>query len=433
MESDKIKEDLKKLENSPLFALSLGSKELFHSNFLYWLINAGVLGTKEDGKEITGRDLFCDIIQELSGIDINPHENWVARREKMNFDLSLWETEIKKISRKNPREEEIDTKCLLVIENKMKSVPSVKQIVEYIHKFKEDEVPRFILLTLMENFPDRKKIEEPTPEQLKEWEITKLDCKIVTYKDLVVKLKESIQGIKNWEHYYYEALISDYTKFVDILCQLADISKRSEKSSMMLNLDYDINHGFEKLRILQLVQAIRVGVLYTLIRKEFEKDKKYEKIKFNTGYGKNGGAFLEILYAPGTNRDPETGKELKDLDPPTHYSIGVQVQDHQYAHFICPLTKEEKKENPKQKFEKFFAKNNFNFQKEMQQYGFEKSKRNINKNLIFRSFGDFSFQVAEIPDQTDYKFIVNQIIKDIDFILDNFNEKDLILGNFKKI
>lgn len=429
---NKTDEILSNLESSPLFALSLGSKELFHSNFLYWLINAGVLGNKEDGKEITGRELFCELIKEVSGINIIPNEKWIARREKMNFDLSLWTVKTDDngniIYTDKGLEEE--SKCLLVIENKMKSVPYVKQIVKYIHKFKEDETPRFILLTLMENFPDRKKIEEPTPEQLNEWRIKELDCKIVSYKELVKKLKANYKDIQ-FSKSYFKDLISDYIKFVDILSQLDNTSNESENSSMMLNLDYDVNHGFEKLRILQLVQAIRVGVLYSLISKAKEKDKeKYKDIKFHTGYGRNGGQFLEVAYVPNiTGRDEETGKEIKGEEP-THYSLGIQVQGHQYAHFICPLSDSQKTSDTADKFTVHFAKSNSEFQKLMKKRNF-KTKSHLH-NLPFRSFGGFSFQTVEIPDDATYGFVVSQIMDDLNMLVDNFKESDLEIKMKKK-
>lgn len=443
MEENKsdIEKSLEKLKDSPLFVLSLGSKELFHSNFLYWLINAGVLGTEENGKEITGKELFTNVFNILCKGNIIPSVNLVARREKMKLDLSLWtvKTDNKGKTIYTDKGIEKEDKCLLVIENKMKSVPSVNQIVEYIHKFEEDEVPKFILLTLMEKFPDRDKIEYPTKEMLKEWKIKQLNCKIVTYKDLVAKLKESIRDIQ-FSNKYFENLISDYCTFVDILSQLGDINKISENSSMMLNLDYDINHGFEKLRILQLVQAIRVGILYYLIRTEFDKDKKYKNIKFNTGYGQNGGAFLEIFFAPGIGRDNETGKEQKKEDnkgyqEPSHRSIGVQIQENRYAHFVCPLDKRNDDDNIDNNcvndFEGFFFKNNKTFQQKFSEKGF---KSNQCKNLTLLSFkgeskkGEyhprFVYQYAIIPDRADYKFIVDQIVNDINYIINKYKNPD---------
>lgn len=460
MKEDKfdIEKNLKKLESSPLFALSLGSKELFHSNFLYWLINAGVLGTKEDGQEITGRKLFCDIIQELSGIDINPHENWVARREKMNFDLSLWtlKTNKKGEIKKNKNRQVIDDRCILIIENKLKSVPNYNQIKEYKDKLIKGNLgePKLVLLTLMENFPDKEGIKNE-------------GCKIVSYRKLIKILKKEAETIF-FKKDYYKELIFDYCSFVDSLCSLGEEDTDiSINKSLMLNLDPEFND----LRILQLVQAIRVGELYFLLHKEFEKDKeRYKDIKFNTGYGQNGGAFIEILYAPvrgeKTGRNEYNGKEEEKIEwkkskgkvkkishgflHQTHRSIGVQIQADRYAHFVCPLDYVEtpnKKISDEDKisqdknwvekdFEGFFFENNITFQQKFSEKGF---KSNQCKNLTLLSFkgeskkGEyhprFVYQYAIIPDRADYKFIVDQIVNDINYIINKYKNSDDIKIN----
>ncbi|MCH5234593.1 MAG: PD-(D/E)XK nuclease family protein [Muribaculaceae bacterium] len=454
-----IEKGLKKLENSPLFALSLGSKELFHSNFLYWLINAGVLGTKEDGKEITGRKLFCDIIKDLTGIFIDPEKDWVARREKMNFDLSLWETEIKHIKGKNKRVEERDSDCILVIENKLKSVPNKNQIEEYKDKLQKVQLeePQFILLTLMVKFPDREDIE-------------KEGCKIVSYREMIdhlIKEADTIIFVKD----YYKDLIYDYCSFVNSLCILGEYT--SLDKSLMLETD----PNFNDLRILQLVQAIRVGELYTLLHKEFEKNKEYYKnIKFNTGYGQNGGAFLEILYAPFTGgisgRDERTGKEKakqdkKGFEEPTHRSIGIQIQANRYSHFVCPLdfikkgkvklSENDKNEQDKnwvdKTFKGFFSHNNQTFpsllndeeqNENKENQGKEKEllkyHNNSSENKTLLSFESkkegyhprFAYQYAKIPQQANYKFIVDQVVKDINFIIEKYNGKNLKINKDEK-
>ena len=47
---------LERLEQSSMFHLSLGSKELFHSNFLYWL-------------SIVDRDTFLSVMHSLAKVD----------------------------------------------------------------------------------------------------------------------------------------------------------------------------------------------------------------------------------------------------------------------------------------------------------------------------------------------------------------------------
>ena len=93
------------LKKSPMFQLSLSSKELFHSNFLYWIWNISPA-------------LFKDIINELLGH--NSSKTWPdkysVKREYNNYDLCVVDS--------------IDT-VKLVIENKVKSIPNLKQLKAY--------------------------------------------------------------------------------------------------------------------------------------------------------------------------------------------------------------------------------------------------------------------------------------------------------------
>ena len=79
---------LDRLEHSSMFHLSLGSKELFHSNFLYWL-------------SIVDWNAFMQVVRKLAGVERfwreeqykrsdNRDENEIeVRRESRNFDLSI--------------------------------------------------------------------------------------------------------------------------------------------------------------------------------------------------------------------------------------------------------------------------------------------------------------------------------------------------------
>ena len=104
------------LQKSPMFQLSLSSKELFHSNFLYWIWK-------------NSPELFKNVIDELykSVGKESPTKSWpdefVVTREHKHFDLSVF-------SKDNDKNEKI----LLVIENKVKSIPYQSQLDAYLKK-----------------------------------------------------------------------------------------------------------------------------------------------------------------------------------------------------------------------------------------------------------------------------------------------------------
>lgn len=98
-----MRENIERLKNSPIYAMSLGSKELFHSNFWAWLMK---------------KDLgFIEVFFE-ERID-NPE----VKREEENRDLTIWENRW-------------DQKAY-VIENKIKAIPTREQLVKYQESLKE--------------------------------------------------------------------------------------------------------------------------------------------------------------------------------------------------------------------------------------------------------------------------------------------------------
>lgn len=119
------------LQSSPLFNLSLSSKELFHSNFLAWLAQKYP-------------SLFVEICKDLGCQADWSNANWCVERESMNFDLCIKTGE----------------KIVMVLENKVKSIPSKLQLDEYVDKLnkgKEHYVENrdLILLYLCTSFPDK--------------------------------------------------------------------------------------------------------------------------------------------------------------------------------------------------------------------------------------------------------------------------------------
>ena len=64
------------LKESPLLYLSGGSKELFHSNFLYWL-------------GMNYRDSFQELMTKMCCINAPWPEGWTIRREYRHMDLCI--------------------------------------------------------------------------------------------------------------------------------------------------------------------------------------------------------------------------------------------------------------------------------------------------------------------------------------------------------
>lgn len=184
---------LEELYDSPMLYLSAGSKELFHSNFLYWLSNSNW-------------DAFIHVLRNLAGLGNDEHfwweesyslknENLTVRREYHHFDLSVC-IHIHK-NKWVP---------VLVLENKMKSLPYPEQLIDYSAKAKKEWGKTenngkgkitFILLSLTDATSLRK---EPN---LKTWSFKK-------YIDLA-------KTLKNWPNKYtgfHRQLYENYCQFI---------------------------------------------------------------------------------------------------------------------------------------------------------------------------------------------------------------------------
>lgn len=166
------------LEASPMYNLSLSSKELFHSNFLAWL-----------GNNLTTKPFFESIINQLTNISLNQYPNWIVEREDKNFDLCI----------KDGKD------YILVIENKVKSIPRKDQLDEYYNKKTGKRRPQYVLLSLVTVFPDRQDIQNQG-----RWSI-------LSYADLAQIMRNNVGLVKDQ---YESLIISDYICFIDNLAQL---------------------------------------------------------------------------------------------------------------------------------------------------------------------------------------------------------------------
>ena len=116
MEKKNLNKIANELKNSPLFQLSLCSKELAHSNFWKWLIEFN------SGDEEHPCHPFVKIF--IPDFYDNEYEFEEVRREEKHRDLSI-----------HYKDKEGNFKCL-VVENKLKSLPTTEQLTKYEKAFK---------------------------------------------------------------------------------------------------------------------------------------------------------------------------------------------------------------------------------------------------------------------------------------------------------
>ena len=270
-------DQIKALNNSVLFNLSLTSKELFHSNFLEWFIN-------------TQGDLGRQLANKLAGDDLFFMAPPKADREKKNIDL-LIECGKKK----------------LVIENKVKSIPDEYQLDRYSEKFGSD-APRFILLSLIEPmFFEGKK-------DHKAW-------RWISYQKLASFLRSSRpQG-------YYGYITDDYCDFIQTLHDIAELSRKFFENEKSDFLDDSLYEELEEIRLHDLFDKWRFSWLDAKISKTLENERK------NPPQGTELKIHSAMTDATGL-------LELRYIFKDSGVGIGVQLQGRSLRQFVHAKTPE---------------------------------------------------------------------------------------------
>ena len=288
-----------KLKNSPIYNLSLSSKELFHSNFLAWL-----------GNNLTTKCYFAQVLNKLvPGLNLKIDGNWIVEREDKHFDLCIKE----------------EGQYLLVIENKVKSIPDKKQLDNYLSKSIQGN-PQFLLLTLVDDYPNK--------------------CSIIAQNKWIIRTYGNLARIMNsflpnsFSNDYERHLLEDYLTFIS---ELDKLQKIWQKTSYFVP---NTPHGYEKLsdlyekikyscyaiilqnRIRQIGNHIVVFDSSTEVQLNSPNPSKIY-IKVGWGYTNNKG-LVDIAIPVADLAKPQIIKGV--VDP--LYVVKIQVQGGIYRHVI---------------------------------------------------------------------------------------------------
>jgi hypothetical protein len=223
--NQQLQNALDALNANPMFHMSLASKELFHSNFLYWLwkLDASKFLTLLD-KLSECKDYFCNMIDTIE-----------VKREYQHFDLC--------VLKKGTNE------VLLVIENKVKSIPYVEQLNEYTGKL--DPRCKKVLLTLMQEFPDKNNISG--------W-------KIKHYNDLADAISESYVDTE------YQTFIDHYLEFIKQLNGLVKEWLDDYENRKLVLLNEDIHNAAYELRLHDLYGKLYYSIMACEINDRLSKE-----------------------------------------------------------------------------------------------------------------------------------------------------------------
>lgn len=254
---------LKQFKQNPMYFFSLSSKELFHSNFLEFLFQ-------------TDREKFFNIIDEILGTNFSSDpDNYDLSREKEKFDICISH----KVETKRGKEADYYD---LIIENKVKSIPYYTQLEGYQKKADEhnknlgNPQVKILLLSLVQNFPDREKIEEQ-----KNWTI-------VHYDKLCTLIRREFS-----DHPTIGQYVEDYCNFLNLLNQLQQSIIDDNANGLFNNAD-----TYKPYRFHDIYAKLRSALFLMDFKKEIEQMvKKYKmEVKFVDSIH---DVIIAEKYAPG--------------------------------------------------------------------------------------------------------------------------------------
>lgn len=284
MELISIDAEIDKLKQSPIFNLSLASKELFHSNFLAWVF--------EENKDLT-KEYFESILEvELGTIS-------KVYREQRNVDLT--------IDFANGR---------VIIENKVKSIPNIHQLKNYASNLGDKDY-----LLLLSLFGD---------ENIDGY-------KIISYERILLFL----QNCKNASSSeYVRGIYEDYINLIQSLVRLT-----SEWGNMnIFDFHSSFNNGGEQnmyskvlgIRLHDLFHKVKYNRLKLLLFNNLmaKLDEIYQENLLHFDYFSNGTGASSLWYVLQRNEDGEIKVRLE-----------LQIQDNWIRLMVISKGIEKKKQD----------------------------------------------------------------------------------------
>lgn len=245
------------LKSSPLFYLFVSSRELFHSNFWFWLSTLNQIETTK-----------------LFSLKEN-NQSFVFKREhnqhfndfKSSVDLLI----------------SVDNLPRIVIENKVKDFPTDEQLQRIKNSFKENDID-FVLTTLF-------------------WtnDLSFEGWRVITYK----QISNAIIPERFTENSYYKSLILDYKSFTINLARLTENLEINQKYDFAISLNKGLYNKLNDIKLWEGYQKLRAShLLYHF--------KKINSRNIFTGYSINNQK-VTIDFTLGLKDGYRIGIQIEDI------------------------------------------------------------------------------------------------------------------------
>ncbi len=285
-----MKEIVENLKKNPIYAMSLSSKELFHSNFWAWLFE----------RNIEYARIFFPNLQHIQG-DVE--------REQKNRDVTIWQK-----GNKKERDE------AFIIENKFKSLPYKEQLIRYQKDIEapENKKGKSFICGVVTGLYKPVFIDD---DELFKWSF-------ISYKRIGERIREVAESVETNDTFEKETIF----KYSEMIIDLYEVIDR--KLSAYGNKWVPFDRDCEALRINDIYNKLVCARLENIIKGDISINTEVGNYKLiiKQYYGQ-GGAGIDIRYVNKLVIDDDTKKEskTKELIKTGDFElIGIQIEGYQY-------------------------------------------------------------------------------------------------------
>ena len=297
-----IDDRIKNLEESPIYAMSLGSKELFHSNFWAWLMkrNPYLINVFFDdlikNVEVIKDDDENIIFKIGNDISVSPEE--LVKREDSHKDIAIhFGDEV------------------YVIENKIKTLPYREQLLKYQHSTKRFKNGCYTGLIDPKFNEDYVSFEINKSSRTEKFEHT--IWHFLSYEVIASKIKNELLNERSGKFFNVleKCIIMQYC------CDIANVN------TIICN---KLNDEFEFETDKELVE-VQLDDVYKKIKSDILKEKILEKLRFSDGQ-KITDDFIFRVETAYSNKQPSISFKFVYNNPQSDkvtdiYSFGIQIQN----------------------------------------------------------------------------------------------------------
>lgn len=273
------------LRNSLIYQMSLGSKELFHSNVWWWLIE-------------NDKNFIRSFIPNFEPSKYHNSEYIWAKREERNRDILIW------------LEEDNGKKSHLVIENKIKTLPTTEQLKDYTMNLGENAFIGGVLTGIGDCLLDSSEL-NGINGVIGKWSY-------VSYKEIANRILEIALISTSDSIIGHIEQIKEYCNIINCLNLILEENLNKNKNALSFDCDYD---SLNNLRIADIFKKHKGSHFLNYIKAHNE---ELEAMKPN-GYNliicqsfNNGKTTLDIRFSNW-------------VDGNTPYNLlGVQIEGDQF-------------------------------------------------------------------------------------------------------